>query len=96
MALARNYGVMHPLPGETSRIAVLPNRTLKRRSPGQAFPQVSRRHCGRDLGLPYPDLAGAQFDLIVHGHFAGLSGEMRPCRRTIRPGALAYDMVTAG
>jgi shikimate dehydrogenase len=88
-------GVMRPLLEARPERLVIANRT-----PDKAAGLVSHFRKFADLAAggmsaaSYPDLDGAQFDLVINATSAGLSGEMPPLPAGIfASGALAYDMV---
>ena len=89
------YGVMHPVLAKHPESLVVVNRTLEKAvTLVRHFRKFEPFTAGGIAALPYPDLAGAQFDLIVNATSAGLSGEMPPLPPDpFAPGALAYDMV---
>ena len=88
-------GVMRPLLEKRPELMVVANR-----SQDKLISLISHFQKFKDLtpggisASPYPDLAGAQFDLVINATSAGLSGQMPPLPEGIfAPGALAYDMV---
>lgn len=88
-------GVMRPILETRPERLVVANRTLdKAVSLVSHFRKFADFAAGGMSASPYPDLAGAQFDLVINATSAGLSGEMPPLPAGIfAPGALAYDMV---
>ncbi len=88
-------GVMHPVLEKRPDLLVVANRTLdKAHNLVRRFQQHASFTLLGISALPYPDLAGAQFDLVINATSAGLSGAMPPLPADIfAPGALAYDLV---
>lgn len=89
------YGVMHPLLEQRPDSLVVANRTMGKAISLIKHFQKFERFAPRGISAsPYPDLAGAHFDLVINATSAGLSGEMPPLPEPIfAPDALAYDMV---
>jgi len=89
------YGVMHPLLSEHPDRLVVANRTLdKAVSLIAHFRKFWNCAPGGVSAQPYPQLSGAQFDLVINATSAGLSGTMpRLPDSVFAPGALAYDMM---
>jgi shikimate dehydrogenase len=89
------YGVMQPLLGEHPDRLVVANRT-----PDKAVGLVAHFRKFWNLApggvstQSYPQLSGAQFDLVINATSAGLSDTMpRLPDSVFAPGALAYDMM---
>jgi len=89
------YGVVHPVLSAGPKLLVVANRTLDK-----AINLVTRfrrleKFSNCDVSAKsYPELAGAQFDLVINATSAGLQDEMPPLPAGIfAAGGLAYDMV---
>lgn len=89
------YGVMEPLLREQPRQLVVVNRTLEKAlSLVGHFRTLDGIAPRAFSALAYPDLGGAQFDLVINATSAGLSDAMPPLPQNVfAPDALAYDMV---
>ena len=89
------YGVMGPMLAARPELLVVANRT-----PDKALALVAHFEKSAKLArqgvsaLPYPQLGGSRFDLVINATSAGLSDAMPALPSGIfAAGALAYDMV---
>ncbi len=89
------YGVMSPILDAGPTLLIVANRTVNKAfSVVENFRNHRNTSGGKVSALPYPELAGTQFDLILNATSAGLTDEMPPLPPGIfAPGAAAYDMV---
>ncbi len=89
------HGVMHPVLEQRPDSLVVANRTVhKAVNLVKHFQKFEPFALHGISAMPYPELAGAQFDLVINATSAGLSGEMPSLPEGMfAPDALAYDMV---
>jgi shikimate dehydrogenase len=90
-------GVLEPLLREQPESLTVANRTLNKAE--ALVERFAALHPSAPKGvaaLPYPALAGSQFDIVINATSAGLTDAMPPLPAGVfAPGALAYDMVYA-
>ena len=85
-------GVLEPLLKESPSQLLIANRTVSR-----AHQLANDFACSGNIsGCGFDELAGRQFDIIINGTSASLSGELPPLpEQLFKPGACAYDMMYA-
>lgn len=83
-------GILQPLLEEQPAQVVIANRTLaKAEELAQHFLDL-----GDMQAKSYEQLAGEQFDIVINGTSASLSGELPPLpNNLLKPGACCYDMM---
>ena len=82
-------GVLLPLLERQPRKLVIANRT-----PAKAAALARHAQSENCAGAGYPDLAGAQFDIVINATSASVGGEVPPLPADIfAAGAFAYDMM---
>lgn len=83
-------GILQPLLEERPEQVVIANRTLSK-----AQELVTEFHDLADIkACEFSQLAGEQFDLIINGTSASLSGDLPPLpEHLLKPGACCYDMM---
>ncbi|MDB5808034.1 MAG: shikimate 5-dehydrogenase [Betaproteobacteria bacterium] len=87
------YGVVQPILDACPQSLVIANRTVHKATELVARYTLSSK-ATQVTAVGYPDLATAQFDLIINATSAGLRDEMPPLPQAVfGPDALAYDMV---
>ncbi len=83
-------GILQPLLEERPEQVVIANRTLSK-----AQELVTEFHDLADIkACEFSHVAGEQFDLIINGTSASLSGDLPPLpEHLLKPGACCYDMM---
>lgn len=83
-------GVIQPLMEQKTTKVVIANRTI-----AKALQLVKQfRALGKIQACGFADLQGEEFDVIINGTSASLSGELPPLPEGIlAPGAVCYDMM---
>lgn len=85
-------GVLQPLLEELPQALIIANRTVsKAQNLAKGF-----RDLGPIEGCGFDDLAGFQFDVVINGTSASLSGDLPPLpEHLLAPDACCYDMMYA-
>lgn len=83
-------GILQPLLAEQPQQLVVANRT-----PAKAKElEMQFQDLGNIRGSSYQDLAGEEFDLVINGTSASMSGDLPPLpERLLADGARCYDMM---
>ena len=89
-----SYGVLEPLARAAPAHLVVANRTPEKAAELVGRFEASSSFVRRGLlACGYGELAGRQFDLVIHATSAGVDGEVPPLPPGLfAPGALAYDL----